>query len=332
MAGNCSFAAVDDLMVYLELVIYIPIFVVGLVLNAAALVVFCVVLPKWTESTIYMTSLALMDFLLLFSLPFKMHASSHRWTSPLLPLCSVLEIFYFVGVYGSIYTIMCISLDRWVGICHPFRAKQLRSPPAALLTCVVVWIAVFSLVALNTKSFRESKQRDFHCFHGFSGSSWSAAVIVPLLVFGFLVPALVVVLCSVQTISTLKRSGQHSGCVKFIYSSLGAFLGPFTPCNVGILLQFLVHQGVIDDCPAKTRISLLLQVSICLSNVTCCLDALCYYFITDEARSSKTLLTKSLFSQRRASHSTSQRASSYHTDKLRIDLHQNAKRGRSHTS
>ncbi|XP_053739712.1 G-protein coupled receptor 55 [Synchiropus splendidus] len=300
MAGNCSPAAVDDLMVHLELIIYIPIFLVGLVLNAAALMVFCVVLPKWTESTIYMTSLALMDFLLLFPLPFKMHASSYQWNIQLLPLCSLLEIFYFVGMYGSIYTIMVISLDRWVGICHPFRAKQLRSPAAAILTCAVVWIVVFSVISLNTKSLRGSEQGDFRCFHGFSEKFWSPGMIVPLLVFGFLVPGLVVVFCSVQSIGTLKRSGQHSSCVKFIYSSLGAFLGPFTPCNLGILLQFLVHQGVIDDCAAKTRISLFLQVSICLSNVTCCLDALCYYFITNEARSSKTFLTRSLFTQRRA--------------------------------
>ncbi|KAM8838891.1 G-protein coupled receptor 55-like [Synchiropus picturatus] len=306
MAGNCSPAAVDDLMVHLELIIYIPIFLVGLVLNAAALMVFCVVLPKWTESTIYMTSLALMDVLLLFPLPFKMHASSYQWNSKLLPLCSLLEILYFVGMYGSIYTIMVISLDRWVGICHPFRAKQLRSPAAAILTCVVVWIAVFSVVSLNTKSLRGSEQGDFRCFHGFSEKFWSPGMIVPLLVFGFLVPGLVVVFCSVQSIGTLKRSGQHSSCVKFIYSSLGAFLGPFTPCNLGILLQFLVHQGVIDDCPAKTCISLFLQVSICLSNVTCCLDALCYYFITNEARSSKTFLTRSLFTQRSAPQSTSE--------------------------
>lgn len=233
-------------MKYLELVIYIPIFVFGLILNVVALFVFCVILRKWTESTIYMTSLALMDLLLLFPLPFKMHASNHLWPASLHPLCSVLESLYFVGIYGSIYTIMCIAVDRWVAICHPFKAKQLRSPKAALGICVGVWLLVLVAISPTIYRFREVGQKEFHCFHSFSEKGWSPVVIVCLQVFGFLVPALVVVYGSVQTIWALQQSGQNSpqsrACVKIIYSSLSAFLLPFTPSHLGIFLQFLVRS------------------------------------------------------------------------------------------
>ncbi|XP_041805319.1 G-protein coupled receptor 55 isoform X1 [Chelmon rostratus] len=310
MTSNCSFDHVDHLMTYLQLVIYIPIFVFGLILNAVALFVFCVFLPKWTESTIYMSSLALMDLLLLFPLPFKMHATSHRWSASLQPLCSVLESLYFVGIYGSVYTIMCIAVDRWVAICHPFKAKQLRSPKAALGTCVGVWVLVMAAIFPTTYHFREAGQKDFHCFHGFSEKGWSPSVIICLQVFGFLAPALVLICCSVQTILALQESGQHSpksrACVKIIYSSLSAFLLPFTPSHLGILLQFLVHQGVIQDCATKTGISLFIQISMCLSNITCCLDALCYYFIAHEVRSTKNTFRLSVISQRRATFSTSE--------------------------
>lgn len=233
-------------MKYLELVIYVPIFVLGLILNVVALLVFCVVMRKWTESTIYMTSLALMDLLLLFPLPFKMHATTHLWPAHLQPLCSMLESLYFVGIYGSIYIIMCIAGDRWVAICHPFKAKQLRSPKAALGTCVVVWVLVLAVISPTIYRFRGAGQADFHCFHSFSEKGWSPQVIICLQVFGFLLPALVVVYCAVQTIWALQQSGQHSpqsqACVKIIYSSLSAFLVPFTPSHLGILLQFLVRS------------------------------------------------------------------------------------------
>nr|XP_046264734.1 G-protein coupled receptor 55 [Scatophagus argus] len=310
ITSNCSFEKVDHLMQYLELVIYIPIFVFGLMFTVAALFVFCIFLRKWTESTIYMTNLALMDLLLLFLLPFKMQATNNRWSAYRQPLCSVLESLYFVGIYGSIYTIMCIAVDRWMAICHPFKAKQIRSPTAALGICVGIWGLVLAVIFPTTYSFREADHKDFHCFHRFSKKGWKPVVIICVQVFGFLVPALVVVYCSVRTIWTLHKSGQHSqqsrACVKIIVSSLSAFLVPFTPSHLGILLQFLVHQSVIQDCSAQVSISLFIQITMCLSNITCCLDGLCYYFIAHEVRSTRNTFRWSVTSQRRPTFSTSE--------------------------
>ncbi|CAG5896699.1 G-protein coupled receptor 55 isoform 1-T2 [Menidia menidia] len=289
MTSNCSFDGVDNTMRYLELVIYIPIFLIGSIFNVAALVVFCVCLRKWTESTIYMTNLALMDLLLLLPLPFKMHAANNKWSTHFQQLCSVLENLYFVGIYGSVYIIMCIAVDRWVAICHPFRAKQVRSPKAAVMTCLGVWVLVFAAIFPVTHTFGEDRESQFHCFHRFSKKGWSPGVIISLQAFGFLGPAVVIVCCSVHTICTLRQSGHHSpqsqACVKIIYSSLSAFLIPFTPSHLAIFLQFLVHQKAIQACSSKTSISLFLQVTMCLSNITCCLDGLCYYFIASEVRS-----------------------------------------------
>lgn len=248
MPGNCSFDKVDDLMKYLELVIYVPIFFCGLILNAVALVALCIFLRKWTESIIYMSSLALMDLLLLFLLPFKMHATSNPWPARLQPLCSVLESLYFVGIYGSVYTILSIAVDRWLAICHPFKAKQLRSPRAALVACVGVWLVVLAVIFPASYRFRKLGETDFHCFHRLSEEVWSPLVIICLLIFGFLGPALVLAYCSVQIIWALQQSGQRSpqsrACVKIIYSGLSAFLLPFTPSHLAILLQFLVRAPV----------------------------------------------------------------------------------------
>ncbi|TNN37797.1 G-protein coupled receptor 55 [Liparis tanakae] len=61
---------------------------------------------------------------------------------------------------------------------------------------------------------------------------------------------------------------------------------------------------MIEDCGSKTRISLLVQTTMCLSNITCCLDALCYYFIAHEVRSPKHGFRISMGSKRGATNST----------------------------
>ncbi|XP_038145169.1 G-protein coupled receptor 55 [Cyprinodon tularosa] len=308
--NSCSTENVDKMMQYLELIIYIPIFCIGIVLNLTALMAFCLCLRKWTETTIFMTSLALMDLLLLLPLPFKMHAANHKWSGRSQMFCSFLENLYFFSTYGSIYMIMCIAIDRWLAICYPFKAKQLRSPRAAFLASLGIWILTSSAVFPVIYNLRENYTEDFHCFHGFSEKGWSPVVIICLQVFGFLGPALVVVSCSVHTICVLQESGQRSpksqACIKIIYSSLGAFLVPFTPSHLAIFLQFLVHQKVIKDCNTEQSMSLFIQTAMCLSNITCCLDAFCYYFVAHEVRSTKNSFRMRTLSQRRGNSSTSE--------------------------
>lgn len=63
---------------------------------------------------------------------------------------------------------------------------------------------------------------------------------------------------------------------------------------------------MIEDCGSKAGISLFIQVTMCLSNITCCLDAACYYFIAHEVRNSKKSFRLSRTSHRKATCSTSE--------------------------
>ncbi|XP_072524946.1 G-protein coupled receptor 55 [Salminus brasiliensis] len=287
----------SQVMKSLEMVIYIPVFVFGLVMNIAALVVFCFVLKKWTESSIYMTNLALMDLLLLLQLPFKMHAGQNEWSPDLISFCSFLESLYFMGMYGSIYTIACISVDRYIALCHPYHAKWLRSKKNARIVCLTIWTIVV-LATLPVYTFRKKSKEMFHCFHRFSDKGWHTALIICLEVFGFLLPGLVLVTCSTLSIRALKESSANisdkQAGTRIIYSSICAFLVPFTPSHVAIFFQYLVRSGKISGCEDTQKIALFVQLSISLSNVTSCLDAICYYFVAKEVRTSSRLIRRSI--------------------------------------
>ncbi|MGH0153873.1 UNVERIFIED_CONTAM: hypothetical protein FKN15_040182 [Acipenser sinensis] len=286
---NCSFEGINALVHSLHLAVYIPVFIVGIILNALALIVFCRILKKWTESTIYMTNLALMDLLLLLILPFKIHATIDFTGTMQKTFCMFLETLYFVGMYGSIFTIVCICVDRYIAIKHPFLATTLRSPAKAFWACAVIWVLVW-LGSIPVYDFHSDSYANIRCFHNFSKTMWNPTVIIAVELFGFIIPMVVLVVCSVKIIKTLQKknshrdSVNHRACVRIIYANLLVFLVSFAPSHLGIFLQYLVRGDIITDCRAKQNISLFVQVSMCLSNVTCCLDAFCYYFVTKETR------------------------------------------------
>lgn len=63
---------------------------------------------------------------------------------------------------------------------------------------------------------------------------------------------------------------------------------------------------MIQDCSTQSSISFFIQISMCVSNITCCLDTLCYYFILHEVRSSKNTFRLSILGHRRATSSVSE--------------------------
>ncbi|XP_023789282.1 G-protein coupled receptor 55 [Cyanistes caeruleus] len=282
-SDNCSFTAVDSLAWTVQLGISIPTFILGLVLNSLALSVFCCFWRKQTKTSVYMINLALADVLLLLSLPPKLYYSVT--TVPGL-LCSFIQAPYFVNTYTSIFIIVCITVDRYICIRHPFEGRANQSPRWALLICGFIWAVAW---ICSSPIYVFHKKEPIKCFHNMSAQTWSVPFIVSVEIFGFLIPLVVMVFCSAQTIWILlnhktqdKKSVEESGSLRVIVINLVVFLVCFTPVHLGICLQCLVKQQVIVGCTVRQTISLFLQVSMTFANLNCCLDAIFYYFAAKE--------------------------------------------------
>lgn len=290
--GECSFTDVDRLAKTVQLGISIPTFILGLVLNALALSVFCCFWKKQTKTSVYMINLALADVLLLLSLPLKLYYSIRK--APGL-LCSFIQSLYFVNTYGSIFIIVCITVDRYICIRHPFEGRAHQSPKWAILICGFIWAAAW---LCSSPMYVFQKKGDLNCFYNMSQQAWSIPIIVSVEVFGFLIPLMVMVFCSAQNVwillnhkSQVKKKVEGSGSLRVIIINFVVFLVCFTPFHLAICLQCLVRQNVIEDCRLKQTISLFIQVSMLLTNLNCCLDAIFYYFAAKEFRE-KTRLKK----------------------------------------
>ncbi|XP_077344462.1 G-protein coupled receptor 55-like [Lithobates pipiens] len=286
---SCPYLNTSSILDPIQMVIYIPTFILGFTLNLFALWIFCCSMKKYTEASIYLMNLAILDLFLVLSLPIKIHFSQDK-IKVNSHLCGFLQSLYFTNMYGSIYTIMFISLDRYIAIMHPFWARVLRSPKKTIIICVTIWVFVWS-VSLFT-FFNKEKSENVKCFHNMSDNIWSPNIIIPLEMFGFVIPMTIMLYCSIQIIRTLlvpisssvESEESKAVIVRIIICNLVVFVICFSFTHIGIFLQFLARRQIISDCTVKKHISIFLQVTLCISNINCCLDALCYYFAVKEFR------------------------------------------------
>ncbi|XP_009458765.1 PREDICTED: G-protein coupled receptor 35-like [Nipponia nippon] len=122
--SSCSITAYENFPL-VQLCVYIPVLLLGILLNVLALWVFCCKLRKWTETRVYMVNLAVADCLLLFTLPFKTLSQFHqlkvgKW-------CLVLEGGYFINRLMSIGIITVVAADRYLAIKYPLKAKKTQN-------------------------------------------------------------------------------------------------------------------------------------------------------------------------------------------------------------
>lgn len=60
-------------------------------------------------------------------------------------MCRLVRFLFYFNLYCSISFLTCISVHRYLGICHPMKVITLETKKAVKCTCAVVWIVVFAL-------------------------------------------------------------------------------------------------------------------------------------------------------------------------------------------
>ncbi|NWW76397.1 GPR35 protein, partial [Climacteris rufus] len=290
---SCNITAYESFSL-VQLCVYIPVLVLGIVLNVLALWVFCCKLSKWTETRVYMVNLAVADCLLLFTLPFKtlsqfQHLKADRW-------CLVLEGSYFMNRFMSIGIITITAVDRYLAIKYPLRAKALRSPLKAAFASGFLWIVLLCEISL-IKSFEDRRENDL-CFE--KSSVTPSVITLCATITGFFLPLLILSYCSIQIIAELTRK-KNENCHKeklirkavyIVSANMAVFIICFLPLYLGHLLRF-VMDSLSSDCSAIQSINNFVHFASILANTNCCLDAICYYFVNEEFKEASSKLAKS---------------------------------------
>ncbi|PKU39676.1 g-protein coupled receptor 55-like [Limosa lapponica baueri] len=286
---NDTNRSISETVELFQLIVYAPTFTLGLLFNVMALSFLFFKVKKLSESTVYMIALIFLDTLLLFTLPFKIISYHSRGTWKLAPvLCSTLESLYFVNMYGSILISLCICVDRYIVILHPFTAPSLRSTKKAAMVCAVVCLAA-SAGTVSTSQLHGEDNNNLYCFHNFSKSTWENVGLLSTLETVFFGSMAAMIFCTVQIIRCLRKHRNPdnpqtytSRAEKIVVANLVAFLVCFTPYHVVYFLYFLVKNNIIHTSFQKV-LKDTIQITLCWANLNCCLDGVCYFFVLRES-------------------------------------------------
>lgn len=93
-----------------------------------------------TATNIYIFNLALADALVLATLPFQGTDVFLGFWPFGNALCKAVVSIDYYNMFTSVFTLTVMSMDRYVAVCHPVKALDMRTPHKAKVVNICVWV------------------------------------------------------------------------------------------------------------------------------------------------------------------------------------------------
>ncbi|XP_053444329.1 proteinase-activated receptor 3 [Nycticebus coucang] len=274
--------------------VYIVVFVVGVPANAMTLWMLFF-RTRSVCTTIFYTNLAIADFLLCVTLPFKIayHLNGNNWVFGEV-MCRATTVIFYGNMYCSIMLLTCISVGRYLAIVHPFTYRGLPQRTYALSTCALVWATVF-LYMLPFVILRQEYylvQPDITTCHDVhntceTSSPFQLYYFTSLALFGFLIPFVVIIYCYTAIIRTLHaHDDRWLWYVKASLLVLAIFTVCFAPSNIILIIHHASYYYHSTDGLYFTYL-----IALCLGSLNSCLDPFLYFLMSKITDHSTAYLT-----------------------------------------
>ncbi|XP_059209461.1 B2 bradykinin receptor-like, partial [Centropristis striata] len=264
--------------------------VLGLVLNAFVLMVFCLHKKACTVAEIYLSNMAAADFILMAFLPFWAlnAANKFNWTLPH-SLCTLVPLSININAYSSIYFLVLISIDRYVALVLPMSNKRMRRPKYAKLCCALVW-GFGLLLSVPTLVYRKAEYKlesnTTVCFLDYTNET-RLVFDVLLMMLGFIIPICIISYCTLKIIQALKNritEGLHSlkkeqKATTLVLAVLLAFMICWVPFYLVKMLALLMDFDVLRGCSIGTIVPLCRQIFMNLAFFNSVLNPILYVIV-----------------------------------------------------
>lgn len=272
---------------------YSIIFLVGLVTNSLALRRLWSSRHNLSSTAIYIVSLSFADMIFVASLPLRIYYYHQKaqalsvnvtWT-PGTAYCQITFILKYISLYGSIFFLLCIAVDRYFAVVHPL-GSSLRRRRVAQMLSTLIWCLVLGL-SLGLLLLRSAASNQHEpCLLDPNSQQHRTFILVALgLVQGiFVLPTALLLYSYCQVLTVLQQPRHHSHSHRWqhtltiIYWVLGVFLFCFVPYHINLLGYTLTHVGLLPICALAKITKALHPVVLSVASSNCCLNPIIYYF------------------------------------------------------
>ncbi|KAM9296536.1 P2Y purinoceptor 1-like [Gastrophryne carolinensis] len=275
---------------YLSLV-YIVVFIVGLLGNVYGLWNLCVNWKSWTALNVFVFNLGVADLLYVVTLPFfvSYYLNEGVWKFGY-GFCRLARLLFHINMYASIGFLTCISIHRYLGIVHPMQMMgRFQNIRPSLYISALMWLLVVIQILPNL-IFTNAEKNATYCHdstindHVESYGSYTMVITIT----GFFLPFLIIVACYSRILAVLTRnkrvdSNLKSRSVKLVFIILILFAVCFFPYytlrNLNLLSRVWLRRGTCTQTLRNVYISY--QVTRGLASMNSAIDPL-LYLVTNE--------------------------------------------------
>ncbi|XP_059521813.1 N-formyl peptide receptor 2-like [Myotis daubentonii] len=253
-----------------------------------------------TVTTLCYLNLALADFFFSATLPFFMVVNTMRGQWPYgWFLCKLFNIMGDTNLYGSVFLIAFIALDRCICVLHPVWAQNHRTLSLAKKVITVPWILalLLNLPVLIFFTTVTDDNGDIYC--GFNTDFWgniteeeklqrtvtSVAIIgINRFVTGFTLPMSIIAICYGLIAAKLRNKSMiKSRHPLRVLTAVGAsFFICWFPYQLCVLLAAVRARALFEG--KYNIILLLIPLTISLAFFNSCLNPMLYVFLGRDFR------------------------------------------------
>ncbi|XP_069804837.1 chemerin-like receptor 1 [Dendropsophus ebraccatus] len=240
---------------------------------------------KKTITVVWFLNLAIADFLFNIILPFQITKliMDEHWPFGQV-MCKVIATVFFLNMSASTSFLMIISIDRCTSVMCPVWSKNHKSPRLALTISAIIWFVcfIFNSPYLAYFNIRHSfDNTTTHCIFLYADDDDTDTMrhqttIIVRLVFMFLIPFLLIVICYSLIIFRLRRMRSLSGStrpLKVIITIVLCFFCFWFPFHAWPLLD------MVDVEMNSTFDIVMSSLTFCIGLFNSCVNPIIYVFV-----------------------------------------------------